>query len=61
MYVLDFHGFDLLLGMDWLEENEAILDCIKRMVLLKYREGRIIEVLYEEPNVLMGSFLYSLD
>ena len=30
LYVLGFMGFEVLLGMDWLTEHEAILDCIKK-------------------------------
>ena len=32
---LSFHEFDLILGMDWLSKNRAIVDCDKKIVLLK--------------------------
>ena len=30
-----FHEFDLILGMDWLSKHRAIVDCDKKIVLLK--------------------------
>ena len=30
-----FHEFDLILGMDWLSKHRAIVDCEKKIVLLK--------------------------
>ena len=30
-----FHRFDLILGMDWLSKHRAIVDCDKKIVLLK--------------------------
>ena len=32
---LPFHEFDLILGMDWLSKHRAIVDCDKKIVLLK--------------------------
>ena len=32
---LPFHEFDLILGMDWLSKHRAIIDCDKKIVLLK--------------------------
>ena len=32
---LPFHEFDLILGMDWLSKHLAIVDCDKKIVLLK--------------------------
>ena len=31
-----FHEFDLILGMDWLSKHRGIVDCDKKIVLLKY-------------------------
>ena len=36
LIVLPFHEFDLILGMDWLSKHQAIVDCDKKIVLLKY-------------------------
>ena len=30
-----FHEFDLILGMDWLSKHRAIVDCDKKIVMLK--------------------------
>ena len=35
MIALPFHEFDLILGMDWLSKHRAIVDCDKKIVLLK--------------------------
>ena len=36
LITLPFHEFDLILGMDWLFKHRAIVDCDKKIVLLKY-------------------------
>ena len=35
LIALPFHEFDLILGMDWLSKNQAIVNCDKKIVLLK--------------------------
>ena len=35
LIALPFHEFDLILGMDWLSKHQAIVDCDKKIVLLK--------------------------
>ena len=35
LIALPFHEFDLILGMDWLSKHQAIVDCGKKIVLLK--------------------------
>ena len=35
LIALPFHEFDLILGMDWLSKHRAIVDCNKKIVLLK--------------------------
>ena len=30
-----FHEFDSILGMDWLSKHRAIVDCDKKIVMLK--------------------------
>ena len=35
LIALPFHEFDLILGMDWLSKHRVIVDCDKKMVLLK--------------------------
>ena len=35
LVALPFHEFDLILGMDWLSRLRAIVDCDKKIVLLK--------------------------
>ena len=32
---LPFHEFDLILGMDWLSKHRVIVDCDKKIVVLK--------------------------
>ena len=35
LIALPFDEFDLILGMDWLSKHWAIVDCDKKIVLLK--------------------------
>ena len=35
LIALPFHEFDLILGMDWLSKHRAIIECDKKMVVLK--------------------------
>ena len=35
LIALNFHEFDLMLGMDWLSKHRAIINCDKKIVLLK--------------------------
>lgn len=58
---LSFLRFRVLFGMDWLFENNNILDCVERSVVLKDKRGQSIEILCKEPSLLLCSFLYSLD
>ena len=41
---LPFHEFDLILGMDWLSKHQAIVDCDKKIIVLKCFD--LSEVLY---------------
>ena len=35
LIALPFHEFDLILGLDWLSKHRAIIDCDKKMLVLK--------------------------
>ena len=35
LIALPFHEFDLILGMDWLSKHRAIIDCDKKIVVLR--------------------------
>ena len=35
LIVVPFHEFDLILRMDWLSKHRAIVDCDKKIILLK--------------------------
>ena len=35
LITLPFHEFDLILGMDWLSKNRAIVDCGQKTVVLR--------------------------
>ncbi|VFQ86370.1 unnamed protein product [Cuscuta campestris] len=41
---LPYKEFDIILGMDWLTEHQAIIDCGLRTVRLKADDGGVIEV-----------------
>src|SRR5262249_14519100 len=35
VHILDMHDYDVILGMDWLSQHHALLDCQKRRVLFR--------------------------
>ena len=35
LIALPFNEFDLILGIDWLSKHRAIVDCVKKTVVLK--------------------------
>ena len=35
LIALSFHEFDLILGIDWLSNHRAIIECDKKFVVLK--------------------------
>ena len=60
-FVLDFTGYGLILGKDWLSSNGAVLDCGKRVVRLMTRLGNTLEISCNPMNSAMVSCLESLD
>ena len=61
LYILDFDGFDVLLGMDWLTKYEVVLDCVKRTVSVITKFGNFIEISCEDPSPKRDSLMYALD
>ena len=55
-FVLGFTGYGLILGMDWLSSNGAILDCEKRVVGLMTRLGNTLEISCNPMNSVMLSY-----
>ncbi|VFQ69612.1 unnamed protein product, partial [Cuscuta campestris] len=41
---LPYKEFDIILGMDWLTEHQAVIDCRQRTIQLESREGKSIKV-----------------
>ena len=39
LIVMDMSGFDIILGMDWLSSNRAIIDCFRRRVTITISSG----------------------
>ncbi|GFZ04934.1 hypothetical protein Acr_17g0005060 [Actinidia rufa] len=39
LVVMDMSGFDIILGMDWLSSNRAIVDCFRRRVTITISSG----------------------
>ena len=56
LIALPFHEFDLILRMDWLSKHWAIVDCDKKIVLLKcsdLSEVTILGIQFESiPKVI---------
>ena len=60
-FVFGFTGYGLILGMDWLSSNGAVLDCEKRVVRLMTRLGNTLEISCNPMNSVMLSCLESLN
>ena len=45
LITLPFHEFDLILGIDWLSKHRAIVDCDKKIVLLKCLDRSEVTIL----------------
>ena len=56
LILLDIHGFDVILGMDWLSRHHATVDCYRKEVRF-YRLGETKVVFYGLrkilPNIIM--------
>ena len=61
LYVLDFGGFDMILGMDWLEKNSAVIDCGRRRIILLEPGKEIVHECEPPKDSIMTSFLYTLE
>ena len=62
LYVLDFGGFDVILGMDWLAKNLAVVDCgRRRIILLESGKEDVIHECETPEDSIMTSFLYTLE
>ena len=54
---LDMHGFDIILGMDWLSYHRAIIDCeLKRVVFHSFDHSRLV---FEGVGVVPPPYLIS--
>ena len=47
-FILDMHDFDMILGMDWLDQHFALLDCRRKRVI--FRRPRKEEFVYQCPR-----------
>ena len=62
MFVLGFEGFDVILGMDWLERHYVSLDCGRRQVVLSQPgTERLVHDCETPGDSIMTSFLYTLE
>ena len=44
LIALHFYEYDLILGMDWLSKNRAIVDCDKKSVVLKCSDQSTVTI-----------------
>ena len=62
LYVLGFEGFDMIIGLDWLEKYNAVIDCGRRVLVLKMPYGEVLEHHCETPSdSVLTSLLYTLE
>ncbi|XP_057459254.1 uncharacterized protein LOC130749915 [Actinidia eriantha] len=53
LVVMDMSGFDIILGMDWLSSNRAIVDCFRRRVTITISSG---DSFYFEGEAALDEF-----
>ena len=60
MIELPFHEYVLILGMDWLSEHRAIVDCDAKRVVLKLSDD--YEVVVEgENNMFLSNMVSAME
>jgi hypothetical protein len=47
LIVIDSKGIDVILGIDWMSKQKAIMDCAKKAVKLTTGDGQEIEYIVE--------------
>src|SRR5262249_34358124 len=57
VHILDFHDYDVILGMDWLSQHHAMLDCLKRRILFRIPGEK--EICYQCPRNRSSRMLIS--
>ena len=62
LFVLGFQGFDVILGMNWLEENQVRLDCGKKTVSMSVpNRGDLVHVCETPGDSVLTSSRYSIE
>ena len=62
LYVLGFEGFDMILGLDWLEKYGVVIDCSRRVLVLKMPCEEVLENHCETPSdSVLTSLIYTLE
>ena len=57
--VINFHEFDVILEMDWLFKNHAIVDCQTKEVVVGI-DGQLKTVLVDERKVVSSCFILTV-
>src|SRR5262249_150928 len=57
VHILNMHDYDMILGMDWLGQHHALLDCHKRRVI--FRAPREEELVSQCPRTRSSKVLIS--
>ena len=62
--MINFHEFDVILEMDWLSKNHAIVDCQTKEVVMEI-DGKLKTVIVGErkviPNCLISAVIVSFN
>lgn len=53
LYSRTLGTYDLIVGMDWLESHQAILDCYKKKILLQNDQGETLVIKGIRRNVTL--------
>ncbi len=59
--IIHHHGIDIILGVDWMNQHEAVLDTSARTVEMKSPDGTSYVTLHLDHHQIPTGFVHSLD
>src|SRR5207244_10104153 len=59
--IIHHHGIDIILGVDWMNQHEAVLDTSARTVEMKSPDGTSYVTLHLDNHQIPTGFIHSLD
>ena len=59
LILIDLKGLDMILGMDWLASNYALMDCFRKEVIFR-RPGLLVVVFYGEQRRAPSGLIFNI-